>query len=403
MSLATSKGQGLKEIEKSAASWNDVSYFDDLLDETITDFTLVGDDKSLKRLSEGAHTTFSPYILRRLYTILALEGHRNSMITPPAMKLTSSESNSEGGTQGSLNASFANLYYEFLLSSLEGRPPLSLIASEAADIASEGADAAGGAERKKTEHGKARASAGDSFDALALGFMDYGLYRRGYKSVVNNLDLISRQAKKEAAERLESMGYFPEGMRIMNVYLAERQGSPDEWRLAFPLAYRDRITELAEEAEIPTHLLFALVREESYFDPSTGSRAGAMGLMQLMPETAEEEAGELGLDTYDLKDPEDNLRIGVKYFKKLYRKLGSWVRALMAYNAGPTKVRRWIRQHRSMPDALRVESFPFPETRHFVRKVLVSTTLYTLLYSEAGGPEDVVELFYPGLLILEKD
>jgi soluble lytic murein transglycosylase len=401
MSYATSKEEGLNEVEKSASLWSDPGYFDDLMDAALTDYTLEGDDNSLIRLYQAAREAVSPYVLRRLTTILTLKGHGSSKSVPPSESPKSSTSSTAAtssiasassiastsstiDSEGSLNAVFADLYYEFLLSTLEGRRPPSLITAAEADSAKEG-------ESKKVE------AATDSLDNLILGLMDYGLYERGYESVMRNLSLISRQTQREAAERLESMGFYTEGMRIMNSYLAEMEGSPDEWRLAFPLAYGVRIEELAGEAAIPKYLLFALVREESYFDPSSGSRAGAVGLMQIMPETAEEEAGELGLEDFDLEDPEDNLRIGVKYLKKLRRKLGSWVRALMAYNAGPTKVRRWIRQHGDMPDELRVESFPFPETRHFVRKILVSTVLYTLLYAEEGKTGEVVRLFFPSL------
>jgi soluble lytic murein transglycosylase-like protein len=69
----------------------------------------------------------------------------------------------------------------------------------------------------------------------------------------------------------------------------------------------------------------------------------------------------------------------------------------MAYNAGPTRVRRWIRRGGAMPDVMMVERFPFAETRHYVRKIMVTTILYSILYTEDIGVSEAVALFFPSL------
>jgi soluble lytic murein transglycosylase len=118
--------------------------------------------------------------------------------------------------------------------------------------------------------------------------------------------------------------------------------------------------------------------------------------MQLMPETAEEVAKQLKMDGYDLTDPADNLRIGSRYLGRLSRKLASLSKALMAYNAGPTRMRRYDREYNRPPAELLLESLPLDETRHYVRKVLVSTILYSTLYGKID-PGTIIHIFYPTL------
>ncbi len=143
-------------------------------------------------------------------------------------------------------------------------------------------------------------------------------------------------------------------------------------------------------------LLFALVREESAFEREIVSSAGAVGLAQLMPETAADEARRLRLSTYDLNDPADNVRMGAHHLGRLLGRLESVPQALMAYNAGLTRVRRWQRELSGLPDDLMVEAIPFDETRHYVRKVLVAAAVYGLLYDGRDAGE-MVGLFYPEL------
>lgn len=116
--------------------------------------------------------------------------------------------------------------------------------------------------------------------------------------------------------------------------------------------YDPLIARAAREAGIPPALVKAVIHAESAFDPSAVSPKGAMGLMQLMPETARE----LGV-----RDPfaaEENVRGGTRYLGSLHRRYASWTHTLAAYNAGPTAVDRY----RGVP--------PFAETREYVRRVL---------------------------------
>jgi soluble lytic murein transglycosylase-like protein len=112
------------------------------------------------------------------------------------------------------------------------------------------------------------------------------------------------------------------------------------------------IARLAAREELPPALVKAVVRAESNFEPAAVSRAGARGLMQLMPATA----AELGVE--DAFDAEQNLQGGTRYLRAMLDRYGDWRHALAAYNAGPDAVDR----HAGIP--------PYPETREYVERVL---------------------------------
>ena len=131
----------------------------------------------------------------------------------------------------------------------------------------------------------------------------------------------------------------------------------DRWGPHGDRNLRQMVTDVSREHGVDPKLVDALVRVESGYDPKAVSRRGAMGLMQLMPDTARR------LDVDDPFDPEDNVRGGVREFSRLVdRYSGNLQLALAAYNAGEGAVAR----HRGIP--------PFPETQSYVAQVL---TLYT--------------------------
>jgi soluble lytic murein transglycosylase len=115
-------------------------------------------------------------------------------------------------------------------------------------------------------------------------------------------------------------------------------------------------------------LVAAVVHVESRFRRDAVSRAGARGLMQVMPATAEEVARDLGIDPFDtttLDDPATNLRIGVRYLRRLLDEFGDVRYALAAYNGGPRAVRAWREA-----GGRRVADFPKGETRRYVVAVM---------------------------------
>ncbi len=162
---------------------------------------------------------------------------------------------------------------------------------------------------------------------------------------------------------------------------------------AYPYAYGALIDRIAQEEGLDPHLFRALVREESLFDPSATSWAGAVGLSQLMPETAADIARRMRLEYDDLTDPEPNLQIGGHYLSLLLAQFGLPIHALAAYNAGQGRVRRWEAELPRESEFLFLESIPFDETRSYLRQVLVSFVFYGYLYADRSSAGTVGILF----------
>lgn len=158
---------------------------------------------------------------------------------------------------------------------------------------------------------------------------------------------------------------------------------------AYPLAFHDEIRTATREFPWDPMLFQGLVREESAFMAAVVSWAGAMGLSQLMWPTARETARKMGikgLQRSDLEQPALNLAIGSTYFQALHKRWnGHLPLAIASYNAGPGAVNRWIKSHGNLDLDLWVESIPFDQTRHYVKRVLSSFQAYHLMYGD-GSP-----------------
>ena len=150
---------------------------------------------------------------------------------------------------------------------------------------------------------------------------------------------------------------------------------------AFPLYNIAKIRMIAKELEIEPAIILALIREESSFDPFALSPAWAWGLTQLLYGTAKEVEDGID-DPADLLRDEVNIRIGITYFKKLLNNFGSYRYALAAYNAGPSKARRWIKVLGVNNGELFSEFIPYEETRNYLRRVLRSYWIYKFLLGE---------------------
>jgi soluble lytic murein transglycosylase len=142
---------------------------------------------------------------------------------------------------------------------------------------------------------------------------------------------------------------------------------------AYPDWYFAQIGAAAKAYDYDPRLLHALAREESAFNVRVKSHAGAVGLTQVMPKTAEQTAGWLGI-TYTaskLSDPTYNATIGAKYLSHVYDDNGGNVAlALAAYNAGPHRVDLWFKRFGNLPTDEFIERIPFKETRGYVRRVM---------------------------------
>lgn len=166
---------------------------------------------------------------------------------------------------------------------------------------------------------------------------------------------------------------------------AEEGRVPDGWRrFYYPIEEGSFLRERAREFDLDAAVLRGLVRQESVFDANAKSRAGAMGLMQLMPATAKSLSRSVLRSRYRrafLYDPGVNARLGAAYLRSLLDRFGnSTILALAAYNGGPTRIARLVRENPDLPEDELFESIPLYETRDYVRRVLLYAEAYRELY-----------------------
>jgi soluble lytic murein transglycosylase len=156
------------------------------------------------------------------------------------------------------------------------------------------------------------------------------------------------------------------------------------WEMLYPFGWRGEVLQTCERLNLDPYLVAAVVREESSYYPRAVSRAGARGLMQLMPATAEPMATVRGLRFRDgalLDDPAANIQIGAAFLAGLMKEFGHASLALAAYNAGPRRVREWWKARKSDDIEVWVEQIPYDETRHYVKRVTFSRDEYHRIYS----------------------
>lgn len=159
------------------------------------------------------------------------------------------------------------------------------------------------------------------------------------------------------------------------------------WQILYPLAYWDTIRAEAARRGHDPYLIASIIRQESAFEPTTVSNAGAVGLMQIMPEEASRIAEEGGLGSLtrnDLFDPARNIAVGAaEYGQKLTRMKGNPVLAIAAYNAGESAVGTWIEKTPIDDMDLFVEAIPYAETRLYVKTVSRNRHEYRRIYEAA--------------------
>ena len=169
------------------------------------------------------------------------------------------------------------------------------------------------------------------------------------------------------------------GWHSRAIATAARVGHYDDLALRYPLPFRQSFEQHATAANIPATWAFGVARSESLFMRDVRSRAGAIGLMQLMPATGRKVAREIkvnysGLDT--LVDPNKNILLGTSYLGTMAERYdGNRVLATAAYNAGPHRVDRW-RPDATVDAKIWIENIPFNETREYVRRVMAAKTIF---------------------------
>jgi len=160
-----------------------------------------------------------------------------------------------------------------------------------------------------------------------------------------------------------------------------------DFNLRYPAPYREALQSPLQEHDLEEAWVYGLMRQESRFVTHAKSEVGAAGLMQIMPDTARWAARRLGLKGYRkgmIHQLDMNLRLGTYYMKNVYSRFDdSPVLASAAYNAGPTRAKKW-RANRPLEGAIYIETIPFDETRDYVRKVMSNTLYYAKLFGHTS-------------------
>ncbi len=215
-----------------------------------------------------------------------------------------------------------------------------------------------------------------------------------YKNYLTS-DNLSFFAKEIYTKFNDNDNLYPTILRIASTAfsLSGNGKDLDLLQILYPRYFYDLINESCTEYNLEEFILLGLIRTESYFDKDVFSVAGASGLTQLMKPTAGDIARKLRVKEFDLLDAKTNITFGSFYLNELIRRLdGSTLKAIISYNTGITRVRRWATQFANVPADIWIEMFPYQESREYGKKVLANAFVYGLLYYNKTSYE-IVDMF----------
>lgn len=197
----------------------------------------------------------------------------------------------------------------------------------------------------------------------------------------NTIGQLKNKELLVAAKIAQQWGWHK--LAILSVAEAKNWG---DLSLRFPFKYENKIAQNALDNKLPASIIYGLIRRESMFDPFAQSPVGALGLMQIMPATGEKIVKDLKgrwRSKSVLLHAETNIKYGSFYYKQMLDKFsGNYALAAAAYNAGPHRVKRWLKFDSSLAADVWIETIPYKETRGYVAAVLA----YAMIYQQ-GLPE----------------
>jgi soluble lytic murein transglycosylase len=394
-SLAKSPVTAIKYLETYISQWHDDAYFTDVMDKFSREFVLKRQWENMIRIftllwnrCSAAEAQFTWIIGRAIEENLLSRDEINRAITAvteagavlPEEAWATAIANTYIRIAYSKSANTKSALYYRLLSSEALDEPFFVMSEEPAAKYSPSKDES------------------DEMQFL-LGFFNNNAAQFASRWIRVLEGDLSPDELHRLAESLAVTGQYQESMRLVSLY-AYRDGYQTTLRdmeLWYPRPFPELVEQYGEETGIDPALLFGLIRTESAFNSSIVSRAGAVGLTQLMPATAEETAARIhrqGGPDYsdsglDLRDPAVNIHIGTTYLAYLNERMGDPLLALLAYNGGMNRVRRWrtIANHPvgnvvsdNLPPDLFLETVEFAETRNYGRSVMAAAAIYRELY-----------------------
>lgn len=225
----------------------------------------------------------------------------------------------------------------------------------------------------------------DSDDDLIIQlFLRWGLFDLSVREILSNPQRYSNETIRMTAKAIAASK--PRlSIRLINLLWAAENFNPakEDLLIQYPLPYGKLVSDIAVKEGISPEILTGLIRTESAWDSDAVSRSGAMGLGQFMPDTWKEWIKRLKFpEDLDPMDPEINLVLSAAFLSWLANRewTSGWTDALISYNAGGGKLRRWRRDRPDLGEDLFRVSIPIEESRSYVRKVLSAATMYAYLY-----------------------
>jgi soluble lytic murein transglycosylase len=184
--------------------------------------------------------------------------------------------------------------------------------------------------------------------------------------MVSSLDWREKPAEKQEAEQLQQQRAY--------------------WEALYPFPYEATIAQWSQQRQLNPLLVTGLIRQESRFETQIRSVSDAVGLMQLIPDTADFVAEQNDMKTFNLENPDDNVKLGTWYLDYTHREYSNnSMFAIASYNAGPNAVAGWIKQFGYTDPDKFVEQIPYPETKGYVESVFENYWNYLRLYNPEVG------------------
>lgn len=215
--------------------------------------------------------------------------------------------------------------------------------------------------------------------SLIRNYLLYGLDEMASSLALNYIGNLDVSVIAGLAFDLSAEGQHYAALRLARDALNRGAGDkyPELYGLVYPKAWNDIIARGAAIPKIPEALAYGIIRSESVFDPAAVSYAGAVGLTQLMPATAAETAKGLKMSGYSLTDPADNVKIGLTYYSYMLSRFGGKpMRAMFAYNAGPSRMAAWAKESGDLPDDLLLETLSIEQPRQYAKNILQASLAF---------------------------
>ena len=204
-------------------------------------------------------------------------------------------------------------------------------------------------------------------------------FSSNYREILSQIHLVYNKFFRKTAK---ITSYYYNQLNADLTY-SPHYGKKEDWRLLYPTPYLEVVLKLAGEFNVPVQLIYSIMRAETYYRESLSSNVGALGLMQIMPQTFEKISKFGGIKIKDPMDPYDSMKASVWYLSKLLKRFdNNLIATAAAYNAGPHNVSDWISRYGGREAYLFVEMIPFKETRDYVKKVMRFYMIYSYIYED---------------------